>query len=416
MRNSGFGRNGIALFAVLFGAAGVGAQDWPQWRGANRDAKVSGFKAPSNWPKEPTKKWRVTVGEGVATPALVGDKIYVFARQDGNEVIHCLNAANGDQVWQDKNKADAPTKPGSGFNNEFVGPRSSPAVADGKVVTLGVQGTVRCYDAAKGEKLWEKDEFKGNHPNFFASCSPIVVDGLAIVQLGGESGGAIVAYDLAKGEQKWKWTADGTAYSSPNLLTMDGAKVIVAETAGKIVGLGAADGKLLWQTPFATTKGKGRGYNAATPMVDGQTVIYSGSGRGTNAVKLEKEEDKLAAKELWSNKDNSVQFNTPTQKDDLVFGISERDVLFCINAKTNKTAWTTELTGKRGYGSIVDAGSVMFALTPNGQLIAFEPTDKEFKQIAKYKVADGDTYAYPVISGNRIFIKDKDSLTLLSIE
>src|SRR5688572_22053226 len=78
------------------------AQDWPQWRGPNRDAKAADFKAPKTWPKELTQKWKVTVGDGAATPALVGDKLYVFSREQGNEVTRCLTAADGKEVWQDK--------------------------------------------------------------------------------------------------------------------------------------------------------------------------------------------------------------------------------------------------------------------------------------------------------------------------
>lgn len=72
--------------------------------------------------------------------------------------------------------------------------------------------------------------------------------------------------------------------------------------------------------------------------------------------------------------------------------------------------------GGAGYGSIVDAGNVLMALTPAGQLVVFEPGDKEFKQLASYKVAAGQTHAYPVASGNRIFIKDRDSLTLWTVD
>ena len=74
---------------------GVLAQDWPQWRGANRDAKVTGFNAPKTWPKELAQKWKVTVGLGDTTPALVGDRLYVFARQDSDEITRCLEAATG---------------------------------------------------------------------------------------------------------------------------------------------------------------------------------------------------------------------------------------------------------------------------------------------------------------------------------
>ena len=66
--------------------------------------------------------------------------------------------------------------------------------------------------------------------------------------------------------------------------------------------------------------------------------------------------------------------------------------------------------------SIVDAGSVLFTLTPAGQLIVYQPSGKEFKEVAKYKVADRDTYAYPVVAGNRIYVKDETAVTLWTIE
>jgi hypothetical protein len=176
-------------------------------------------------------------------------------------------------------------------------------------------------------------------------------------------------------------------------------------------------------------------------MVDGQTVIYCGQGRGATAVKLEKQGDDFAAKELWKNPDNSVQFNTPLLRSGFLFGLSARNDFFCINAQDGKTVWTAPFTppaagaegsgqekgkdGMRGgrgmgrgagYGSIVDAGSVLLALTPASQLVAFEPSSKAYTELARIKVADGQTYAYPVVSGNRIFIKDKDSVTLWTIQ
>jgi outer membrane protein assembly factor BamB len=286
-------------------------------------------------------------------------------------------------------------------------------VADGRVVTLGTNSTLTCYDAASGKVVWRKDDFKSNVPRFHTSSSPIVVDNLCIVQLGGESNGAIVAYELASGNEKWKWADDGTAYASPVLASIGGKKVIVAETSKHIVAIGVADGQRLWETGFAAQGG--RAYNACTPIVDGQKIIFSGAGRGTKAVAIEAMGDKLDAKDLWSNPDNSVQFNTPVVKNELIFGISDRDKLFCLSAETGKTEWTSEIKGTRGYGSIVDAGPALLAITPKSDLIVFEPNGKEFKRIANYKVAESDVYAYPVVSGRRIFIKDRDSVTLWTI-
>ena len=180
------------------------AQDWSQWRGSNRDGKASEFSAPKTWPKELNQKWKVTVGLGDATPALVGNKLFIFARQADDEVIRCLDAANGKELWQEKYAAQAVSGPAS----QHSGPRSSPTVADGKIVTLGVGGVLSCVDAAKGKLAWRKDDFSGDWPRFYTSSSPIVTGGLCIAQLGGESSGGIVTYDLATGEQKWKWTGD----------------------------------------------------------------------------------------------------------------------------------------------------------------------------------------------------------------
>lgn len=396
----------LALLALAVGAIAARGEDWPQWRGANRDGKVGDFKPPKSWPKELKQEWKVTVGDGVATPALVGDKLYVFTWKDGKEVVRCLESESGQEVWKDSYDAARASGPASGF----AGARSSPVVADGKVVTFGVQGTISCLDAANGKVEWRKTNT--GHPRFFTSSSPIVADGLCVVQIGGEGSGGIATYSMKDGEAKWKWTADGTAYASPVLTTLDGVKMLVAETDKDVVGLNLADGKLLWKIPFAVM---GRGYNASTPLVDGSTVFFSGSGRGTRAIKVEKTNDGFAAKPLWDNKDNSVMYNTPVVHKNLLFGLTSADNLFCINAETGKTAWTSPVKGTKGYGSIVNAGAVLFSLTPAGQLIVYEPSDQEFKEVASYKVGSS-TYAYPVISGRRIYIKDKDSVALYSLE
>jgi outer membrane protein assembly factor BamB len=419
--------------------------DWPQWRGPNRDGKAVGFAAPTTWPKELSEKWKVPIGDGVATPALVGDKLFVFTRQGDDEIIRCLDAASGKELWQHKYAA----APAEGPAGRFPGPRASPTVANGKVLTVGVRGKLTCLDAASGKVAWEKDDFAGTWPQFFSASSPIVVDGLCIAPLGGRGKGGVVAYDLASGNEKWKWSGDAAAYGSPVLAALNGTKVIITPTERNLVALAAADGKVLWQVMYS----QGR-YNAASPIIEGQTLVYAGPGEGMSAEKLEKQGAELNAKPLWKNGDNSLIYNTPVLKDGFLYGISTTNALFCVKADTGQTAWTAPLGsptaaptaapkgdqppakdqdkgkgfggkggkggrgggGGGGFGSVVDAGSVLVALTPAGQLVIFQPTATEFKQVASYKVAEEGTYAYPVLSGNRIFIKDRDSVALLMID
>src|SRR5437868_2712577 len=133
----------MATWALALAVSSARAQDWPQWRGPARDGKTAGFNAPKTWPKELMRGWKVTVGEGVATPALVGDKLYVFARADGAETTSCLDAATGKELWKDKYDSLGASGPSSGFS----GPRASPTVADGKVITFGVRGVLSCLNA-----------------------------------------------------------------------------------------------------------------------------------------------------------------------------------------------------------------------------------------------------------------------------
>lgn len=396
----------MVMVMVSLSISYAAAQDWPQWLGPDRDGQAN-FKAPANWPEQLTKKWTVTVGDGVATPALVGDKLYVFARVDGDEVIRCLNADTGQEIWQDKYAVDGADGPA----RTYAGPRSSPAVADGKVVTYGVRGTLSCLDAATGKVLWRKESVDKGWPRFFTSSSPIIADGMCIVQMGGDEG-SITAFNLSDGQVKWKWTGDGAAYASPALVHIDGVKAVIAETDKRIVAVGLADGKLLWEKSF----GGGRmAINTDTPLFEDGTLYYSGTGRGTTAFQLKKDGDHLADSELWTNSDDSVKFSTPVLDKNLVVGLSENNQLFCINTKDGKTLWTHDIDGKQGFGSIITAGSVAMGLTPKGELIVFDLDGSGFKQLASYKVAQNDPKAYPVVSGNRIYVKDQDSLTLWTI-
>lgn len=429
--------NNRAILLALACAAAASAtfataDDWPQWRGPNRDGKVTGFKAPATWPSDLAQKWKVAVGEGVSTPALVDGKLYVFSRQEGSEVLRCLEAASGKELWQERYESLGATGPASGFS----GPRSSPTVAEGKVVTIGVRGVISCLDAASGKLVWRKDDFK-SYPRFHPSSSPIIMNGLCIAQLGGGNVGGIFAYDLATGAEKWKWTGGAPAYASPVVASVGGETLIIANTETAMVAVDAATGNLAWDGS-AGAQGGGRGgrggmdYKAATPIVNGQTIYSSGSG--IKALQFERTGSGLAAKELWNNAESSVQFNTPVLKNGYLFGLTPRNDLFCLNASTGESAWTAPVAkassgnedggggGRRGgrgggggFGSIVDAGSVLIALTPSSELVIFEPSEKAFHEVARIKVSASPSHAHPVLIGNQIYIKDQNSVALLTI-
>jgi outer membrane protein assembly factor BamB len=231
--------------------------------------------------------------------------------------------------------------------------------------------------------------------------------------------GGIVAYDLA-GNEKWKWTGDSPTYSSPIVATIAGVKQIVAPTEKSVVSVSIADGKLLWQIPSQAQR---MTYNAPTPIVDGDNVIVTGYGGGTKAITITKQGDVFSTKEAWNNNELGTTFNTPVLRDGYLYGLSSQGNLFCINARDGKTAWTGPQMGAAGggrmgranFGAIVDAGSVLIALPSSGEMIVFKPSEKAYEEVAKIKISDG-TFAYPILTGNKVIVKDQQSVAMLGFE
>ena len=365
----------MAGVLALSSMVSISAQDWPQWRGPDRDGKVSGFNAPDSWPSELSMQWQETVGAGDASPVLLGDRLFLFTRQEDKEVILCLNASSGAQVW--RNDYTAPEVTGAAARHP--GPRSTPAIADGKIVTIGVSGILSCLDAGSGELLWRKDPFPGVVPMFFTSLSPLIADGMCIVHLGGAGNGAMIAYDLSSGNEKWRWDEEGPDYGSPVLLNVQGEKLIVSPTEKSIVGVDLSDGMLLFKIPFVPER---RAYNAATPIVKGNTVIYSGAGRGTHAVKIDRQGNDYLVTNIWDNADLSVQYNSPVLKEDILYGYSSTGSLFCIDAVNGQTSWSDTVKHDRsGFGALLDAGPVIMALPCSSQLIVFKPGQRNMRNL-----------------------------------
>jgi outer membrane protein assembly factor BamB len=408
---------GVVAGAWLLTGASAWAQDWPQWRGANRDNKVAGFIEPKTWPKELTKQWSVAVGQGDSSPVLVGDKLYVFGRVGAEEVLACLDAANGKELWKSGYKAqEVPTKPAGGIH---AGPRSTPTVADGKVCSFGARGMLRCVDAAKGDVLWEKDT--GKYPGFYTSSSPLIVDGLCIVCLGGDKAGEIAAFNLVDGSAKWSWTGGAAPYGSPVLMTAGGTRQVIAQMSGAgkgkgtpctLVSVNLADGKKLWDFSF----GSGYSDTMATPIVNGDELIYSAPTGGTIALKVAKKDDTFTATSLWKKKDAAHKYNTPVLRDGVLYGLSAKDSsLFCMNAETGERLWT-DTTARGQCGHVLSAGPVLLSLSSDMYLIAFQPDKTGYRELGRYKVAETQPWAAPLIVGNRVYVKDQNKLTLWTIE
>lgn len=397
----------IALLSILtcyLGLQTLNGQDWTQWRGVNRDGKVAGFKASEKWPSELKAEWKIKVGYGDATPALMKGKIYVFTRIDDNEVLQCLDASSGKQIWEIRYHADEVTGPAA----RHPGPRSTPTVSDGKVVIIGATGIISCCDAESGKLLWRNNDYEKIVPVYFTGMSPIIIDNKCIAHLGGPDKSAVIAFDLKSGTILWKFEGIAPAYGSPDEMLFDNYKTVVLQTDSKLLGLSVDEGEQVWEIP---TPPERRYYNSSSPVIDGHRIFYSGQGHGTGAVIITKEANSYSINELWRNTEFGTNYNTPVLKDGYLYGLNERGYLFCIDASDGSTAWA-DTTRHRDFGSIIDIGSQLIALPATSNLIVYQPDIKEFNQIAFIPVSETPIYAHPVLTGDKIYIKDEETLIL----
>ena len=396
-----------ALILLLICSANLYSQDWPQWRGVNRDSKVTGFKAPAAWPAEIKQEWKVIVGFGDATPILSENKIYLNTRQGDQEVVLCLDAATGKELWKIQYPSTAVTGPAG----SHPGPRSTPAIANGKIVTFGASAILSCLDANTGKLVWRKENPENAVPVFFTGMSPLIVDNACIAHVGKKDYGEILALDLNTGSEKWKWAGDGPAYASPSIMTIDGKKHLIVQTEKNLLALNFTDGKLLWQIPTPVQQ---RFYNCVSPYIDGQTIYLTGQGTGIKAIKVEKSGNDFVTKELWSNTSVGAKWNTPILKDGFLYGFTDQKRIYCLNAATGQPAWIDNDVNN-DFATIVDCGTLIIGLPSTANLIIFKPGSSAYSEVAKYKVSETAVYSYPIVAGNKIYIKDAETLMMYRI-
>jgi outer membrane protein assembly factor BamB len=405
----------LALGLVLLPGAVAAADDWPQWRGPQRDGQAPGFLAPKVWPKQLKRQWRVEVGEGHASPVVAEGRVFVLARQDDKEVVRALDLADGKQLWSQSYAA--PFSMSLYAMSHGKGAKSTPAVADGRLFTLGIGNIFSAWDAQSGRPLWQHDfakRFTSHSMLYYGTAdSPLVTRELAVAYVGGRGDGALVALDPANGKTRWEYTGDGAAYTSPILADIQGTPQIITQSQTACVGISPADGSRLWSIPFTTEYDQ----NIVTPVVLDDRIIFSGLGKGTFAYRLEKSRGRWSPVEVWHNDEVSMYMSSPVVVGGRLFGLANRrrGQFFLLDGATGKTLWTGE--GRIGdNAAIVRAGDVLLALTTGSELLVLKPQDDAVKALARYQVSDTPTWAHPALVGNKILIKDRTSVVAWTVE
>jgi outer membrane protein assembly factor BamB len=350
------------------------------------------------------------VGAGHASPVIADGRVFVHARSGEQEVVAAFDAVSGRQQWRDA--YDAPYRVNPAAAAHGPGPRSTPAVAGGRLVTLGISGILSCYDATSGTLHWRRRPV-ASEPLYGTAMSPLVDGRSVIVHLGGTESGALMALDLDTGKPRWQWTGGAPAYASPVIATLSQVRQIVTHSRTHLVGVSAVGGQLLWSVPFATDYDQ----NAVTPVVAQDLVIYSGLARGTHAVRPVLRGGSWLVERGWSNEDVSMYMSSPIVSESTLFGLSHRNrgQFFAVDVRSGRTLWTTRGREADNAG-LVSARGVVLALTTNAELIVSSPSTAAFNEIARYDVADTPTWAHPALAGSQIIVRDADSIAAWRVD
>jgi outer membrane protein assembly factor BamB len=381
--------------------------DYPQWYGQNRDGAAGLFAEPIVWPEKLTRRWKVKVGEGYATPIVVGKTVYSFTRSGANEVMMAINAATGQILW--KTAYPAPREVADAAAKHGAGPKATPLFHNGKLYTLGITGIVSAFDAVTGKLVWQKPA-PPEQPYFWARVSPIGDKDLVIVTP--DSYGPLIAFDESTGNVKWTASGDSSWVSS-TIVELGGARQVVSMTTKTIIGVSAADGTLLWQHPW----GASATASVMTPIVCGETIIVSSQRKGLTAIRPIKRDGKWVVDIVWETNEVSIFLSNPVLIRDTLFGLSERASgrFFALDAKTGRALWLDQPGGVTNT-AVVKAGDLLFFLNDDAELVVARASQTGFEPLKRYTIADSATWAQPAISDNRVFIKDVTSLAMWSLK
>jgi outer membrane protein assembly factor BamB len=396
---------------LLLAAGAARAQDWPQWRGPERDGIARGLAAPAKWPQRLDRIWQLEVGAGHATPIVAGDLVFVLTREGEQETARALRLQDGALVWQQSYAA--PYTMNSAATSHGKGPKSTPLYALGKLFTFGISGILSAFDAASGKPLWRKTfehDFAETSPLYGTAMSPMVEGGRLIVHAGGHHDGALLALDPERGTVRWRLAGDGPGYASPIAVTIQGTRQIVTQTDQRVLGVRAEDGELLWSLPLITPYDQ----NIVTPIALGSRLILSGLEQGVWAIEPSLDGGRWQPTALWHLEAVSSYMSTPVAIGGLLLGLAHqrRGQLFALDPAGGELRWSS--AGREGeQAALVVLGDHVLVLTEDAELRVLRPPG--FMPIARYSVADTPTWAHPVPTAAGLLIKDRSALSLLRI-
>jgi outer membrane protein assembly factor BamB len=416
----------LGALAAFCACSEAMADEWPQWRGPNRDGVWSERGIIERFDsREIERKWSVPIASGYSGPTVSSGRVYVTDRvvkPKQIERVHCFDCESGAQIWSQS--YDCPYK---GISYD-AGPRASVTIDEGRAFSLGAMGDLYCFDAAKGTQIWKRDlnaEYKIRMPNWGIAASPIIFGNLLIVQIGGQDA-CLVAFDKRNGQEQWRALSDDAGYSAPVIVEQANAQVVVFWTGNRIVGLDPASGKLHWSFDFDWEQWP---IGITTPVIERDMLLFSEAHKGTLLLRMSQQS--LAVERLWHRRRKEVLneaalhclISTPYVDGDSIYGVDDRGILRCLKLSTGEQVWEDRKAVPEGRWSTVHLirhQDKTWIFNEQGELIIAKLTRDGFQELSRAKLLDpttdqlrrrdGVTWSHPAFAYKHIFARNDKEL------
>lgn len=404
-RRAGPGR--VALAAALLGllAAAAPGDDWPQFRGPQRDGVSRETGLLRAWPEEgPAELWRARLGAGFSGAAVVGPRVFTMDSGDELEYVVALAVDDGRELWR---------RPLGALFEEIYGdgPRSMPTVEGDTLWALGSNGDLVALRAADGEVRWHlrlPEALAAPVPQFGYTTIPLVAGDRLVIQAPGEDGHSIFALDKATGRLEWRGKAGEPSYSSPIRLDWHGVEQwVFLDQEG--VSAWSPEGEPRWRVPFEKHP-----ILVASPLfVPPDGVFVSASyDIGGMMVRMRADGEDVTADPAWRNRRMRNHFNTSVARDGLIYGF-DNATLKCLDAASGEEKWAKR--GGFGKGSLIWADGHLVVLTEQGAVLLLEGTGDAYREKGRATVLTGRTWTPPSLADGRLYLRSSSELVALDL-
>jgi outer membrane protein assembly factor BamB len=400
------------VIAVLLGVAAVHATDWPQWQGPNRTRISNEVGLLQEWPAGgPRQVWTANnLGIGYGSMAVAGDRVYLQGARGSESVVIALNRADGQEVWA---KTVGPIETRMRVP-QGAGPRGTPTLDGDRLYVLTENGDLACL-RTDGTAVWQLNilkEFGGSQPSWMISESP-VVDGPHLLVSPGGPGAGMVKLDKMTGKTVWtsKELSDTAAYSSITVADVQGVRTYMTFTAQAGVGVRASDGKLM----FRYARAANNVANIATPVFSDNKVFFtSGYGAGGGLLDLTAKGGEVVATEVYHTSNMRNHHGGVVLVDGYLYGFSDL-ILTCLEFATGNVMWRDRSVGK---GSVTYADGHLYIQGENSTVGLAEATPAGYREKGRFTIPEKRqlSWAHPVISDGRLYVRNQDTLLVYDIK